>query len=389
MEQGMSEHYTRADIERAGHWVIKLGSNVLLERPGLLDRPTFAALVRGVDALMGAGISVTIVSSGAVALGRQIMADRDDGTRSIPRLQALAALGQPHLLNLYDAEFSHYGRRVAQLLFTRGDLDDRKRYLNARYALEEVRALGAIPIINENDTVATEELRFGDNDQLAAMTCGLVGADMLVILSDVDGVYEVEIDPVENTRRFTARIPHIEARSERLDELAGPSRSGVGTGGMVTKITAARIAARVGVPTIIAPGKRGGVLESLAAGEDVGTLLYPDGEQRAASGKKVWLGTSALAVGSIVCDGGAMRAVIERGASLLPVGITEVRGDFEEGSTVELLDSSSGERFALGVSVYSSRALTRLIGSTTDEIEERLGYKLLDCAVHRDNLVCL
>ncbi|MEC9439803.1 MAG: glutamate 5-kinase [Myxococcota bacterium] len=382
----MSEHYTRADIERTNHWVIKLGSNVLLERPGLLDRPTFASLVRGVDALMRAGISVTIVSSGAVALGRQIMADRDDGSRSIPRLQALAALGQPHLLNLYDAEFSHYGRRVAQLLFTRGDLDDRKRYLNARYAIEEVRALGAIPIINENDTVATEELRFGDNDQLAAMTCGLVGADVLVILSDVDGVYEV--DETQQTRRFTTRIPQIEARSERLDVLAGPSRSGVGTGGMVTKITAARIAARVGVPTIIAPGKRAGVLESLAAGEDVGTLLYPDGEQRAASGKKVWLGTSALAVGSLVCDGGAKRAVIERGASLLPVGITEVRGDFEEGSTVELLDKD-GERFALGVSVYSSRAVTRLIGSTTDEIEQRLGYKLLDCAVHRDNLVCL
>ncbi len=382
----MSEHYTRADIERTNHWVIKLGSNVLLERPGLLDRPTFASLVRGVDALMRAGISVTIVSSGAVALGRQIMADRDDGSRSIPRLQALAALGQPHLLNLYDAEFSHYGRRVAQLLFTRGDLDDRKRYLNARYAIEEVRALGAIPIINENDTVATEELRFGDNDQLAAMTCGLVGADVLVILSDVDGVYEV--DETQQTRRFTTRIPQIEARSERLAVLAGPSRSGVGTGGMVTKITAARIAARVGVPTIIAPGKRAGVLESLAAGEDVGTLLYPDGEQRAASGKKVWLGTSALAVGSLVCDGGAKRAVIERGASLLPVGITEVRGDFEEGSTVELLDKD-GERFALGVSVYSSRAVTRLIGSTTDEIEQRLGYKLLDCAVHRDNLVCL
>ncbi|MEC9399162.1 MAG: glutamate 5-kinase [Myxococcota bacterium] len=382
----MSEHYTRADIERTNHWVIKLGSNVLLERPGLLDRPTFASLVRGVDALMRAGISVTIVSSGAVALGRQIMADRDDGSRSIPRLQALAALAQPHLLNLYDAEFSHYGRRVAQLLFTRGDLDDRKRYLNARYAIEEVRALGAIPIINENDTVATEELRFGDNDQLAAMTCGLVGADVLVILSDVDGVYEV--DETQQTRRFTTRIPQIEARSERLDVLAGPSRSGVGTGGMVTKITAARIAARVGVPTIIAPGKRAGVLESLAAGEDVGTLLYPDGEQRAASGKKVWLGTSALAVGSLVCDGGAKRAVIERGASLLPVGITEVRGDFEEGSTVELLDKD-GERFALGVSVYSSRAVTRLIGSTTDEIEQRLGYKLLDCAVHRDNLVCL
>lgn len=382
----MSEHYTRADIERTNHWVIKLGSNVLLERPGLLDRPTFASLVRGVDALMRAGISVTIVSSGAVALGRQIMAERDDGSRSIPRLQALAALGQPHLLNLYDAEFSHYGRRVAQLLFTRGDLDDRKRYLNARYAIEEVRALGAIPIINENDTVATEELRFGDNDQLAAMTCGLVGADVLVILSDVDGVYEV--DETQQTRRFTTRIPQIEARSERLDVLAGPSRSGVGTGGMVTKITAARIAARVGVPTIIAPGKRAGVLESLAAGEDVGTLLYPDGEQRAASGKKVWLGTSALAVGSLVCDGGAKRAVIERGASLLPVGIIEVRGDFEEGSTVELLDKD-GERFALGVSVYSSRAVTRLIGSTTDEIEQRLGYKLLDCAVHRDNLVCL
>lgn len=380
----MSEQ--RAQImEAASSWVIKLGSNVLLGRGGRLDRPTFAGLIQGVDALERAQRSVTLVSSGAVALGRQLMGRMSGGARpSIPRLQALAALGQPRLLKLYELELGHYGRRVAQLLFTRGDLSDRGRYLNARYAIDEVRALGALPIINENDTVATEELRFGDNDQLAAMTCGLVGADLLVILSDVDGIFEVA-QGEHGERIFTERIEQIEADHPRLDVIAGPSRSGVGTGGMVTKVEAARIAARVGVPTIIAPGKRQGVLEALAAGEPVGTLLVPPAGSGGLSGRKVWLGAGARPVGQLWCDEGAVAAVCERGASLLPSGVTRVEGEFEEGAVVELVDER-GERFGLGLSVYGAEDLRRIAGARSDEIAARLGFKLVDEAIHRDNL---
>ena len=375
----------REVVKNAGHWVIKLGSNVLLARQGIMDRPTFAGLIYELDALGRQGVEVTVVSSGAVALGRQLMGLGPSSSRDIPRLQALAALGQPQLLKLYEAEFGYYGKRVAQLLFTRSDLDDRQRYLNARQAITQLRALGAIPIINENDTVATDELRFGDNDQLAAMTSGLVGAQLLVILSDVDGVYDVEVGE-GGERRLTSRITSIEAQDETLDRVAGPSLSGVGTGGMVTKVLAARIAARAGVPTVIAPGKRAGVLRALRAGEDVGTLILP-GEQSMA-GKKLWLGTSARAVGEIACDEGARRAVVEQGASLLPRGIVSVSGEFEEGSVVALVDER-GVRFALGLSVYDSRSLRLIKGSHTADIERVLGYHLLDCAVHRDNMVCV
>lgn len=381
----MSQTHDRERVVRAQHWVIKLGSNVLLREAMQLDRPTFASLIQGMDALIKRGHRVTVVSSGAVALGRQALGGLAR-PKSIPKLQALAALGQSRLIQLYEREFGFYGRDVAQLLLSRYDLDDRHRYLNARHALQAVHEYGAIPIINENDSVATEELRFGDNDQLAAMTCGLAQAELLVILSDVDGVYEV--DDSSGQRRFTTRISQIEAMSPHLDEIAGPSASSVGTGGMVTKIVASRIASRFGVPTVIAPGKRAGVLEALAQGQDVGTLLLPSSSVSAVAGKKVWLGAGAVAVGELWLDAGAVRALKERGASLLSSGLRKVVGEFDEGAVVDLM-GPDGQAFARGVCVYPARDLRLLCGVKSDQIEAVLGYKIIDEVIHRDDLVVL
>ena len=223
---GIKERENLLNVKR---WVIKLGSNVLLDERGELDRVVFVSLVREVHALMSQGCEVTLVSSGAVALGRMHLR-LERRPSDLDALQALAAVGQPLLMALYGEEFGRYGRAVAQVLFSRDDLNRRARYLNARRALRKLGDLGAVAIVNENDTVATEELRFGDNDRLAAMTCGVVSAEQLVILSDVDGVFDVEAGE-GGERRFTERIEAIEAEDERLDEVAGPSRSGVGTGG--------------------------------------------------------------------------------------------------------------------------------------------------------------
>lgn len=366
--------------------VIKIGSAVFLKDRVQVDRPAFASLVEGVDALIRRGWAVTLVSSGAVAMGRQWLGTRDLESREIPRLQAYAALGQSRLMEMYEAEFGHYGQKVAQILFTRGDLSDRSRYLNARHTLATLEELGAIPVINENDTVATEELRFGDNDELAAMTTGLVGAQALILLSDIQGLRRAEVGS-DGKRRLGELISSISVDDPRLDEWAGPSITGVGTGGMISKVRAARTAARMGAATVIVPGKERGILQRLADGENVGTFFDP-GEYRPTHGKKVWLGTGALARGMILCDAGAQRAVKEGGASLLPSGIVAVRGEFNEGEVVEIADEA-GKVFARGLAVYSAEELRAIAGHHSDEIEAILDYKVLDAAIHRDNLLVL
>ncbi len=376
----------RTDLSTHQHWVVKIGSSVFLRDDRHVDRPTFVDLVWGVDALLGAGHRVTIVSSGAVALGRGRLGWPEvDQQSAVTDQQALAALGQSRLVQMYEAELSHYGRKVAQILFSRADLDDRERFLNARRALRRVHQFGAIPIINENDSVATEELRFGDNDRLAAMTCGVEQADALILLSDVDGIYEVDRKGDEPV--FGERLRAVGVDDPKLDEVAGPSDSEVGTGGMVSKVIAARIAARIGVPTIIAPGKRPGVLGELRAGGELGTHLDP-GEREELVGKKVWLGAGARPVGTIRCDAGAREALIGEGASLLPSGVVGVDGEFAEGSVVELRDEE-GDLFARGVTVYGSEELREIAGRHSRQIDEILGHRILDCVVHRDSLVVL
>ena len=374
----------RERLGRTEHVVIKIGSALFLKEEGRVDRPAFASLVEGIDGLLRRGWAVTVVSSGAVAMGRQRLGLEGERGRDIPQLQALAALGQSRLMEMYEAEFSHYGRMVAQVLFSRGDLSDRGRYLNARRTLEMLHHFGAVPVINENDTVATEELRFGDNDELAAMTAGLVGAQTLVLLSDVEGLKEVS-EKADGTRRFGAVVEQIGVDDPRVDQWAGPSMSKVGTGGMISKVRAARIAARAGVTTVIAPGKMPGVLEAVATGETVGTVFDP-GRLTGLGGRKLWLGGGAIAQGEILCDKGALHALRESGASLLPSGIVEVRGVFDEGDVVELV-TPDGETFGRGLSVYGAEDLRAIAGAQSAEIESILGFKVLDEAIHRDNLV--
>jgi glutamate 5-kinase len=385
VEQDHAQREARATLVNARHWAVKIGSNTLLRDGWQIDRPIFAQLVRELDWLIRDEREVTVVSSGAVALGRQMLGGLADRPLDVSLTRALAAMGQARLIQLYEHELSFYGRHAAQLLFTRADLDDRRRYLHARAALQAVQRFGAVPIINENDTVATDELRFGDNDQLAAMTCGMVQADVLVILSDIDGIYEVE--ETGESRRFTHRIPLLQADDPRLDAIAGPSASGVGTGGMVTKILAARIASRAGIPTVIAPGKRPGVLEALARGEDVGTLLLPSGQ--GVVGRKVWISGGARAVGSLVCDEGAQRAVQRRGASLLPSGIKLVHGEFGEGAVVELVRERDGEVFARGISAYAAVDLRKIVGHRSEEIATILSSKIANAIIHRNDLIVL
>ncbi|AWV88362.1 glutamate 5-kinase [Bradymonas sediminis] len=376
----------RSAIAEAEHWVVKLGSAVFLGDSRQLDRPVFTALIEDISKLLRRGKRVTLVSSGAVALGREHLGWPEDGGASIPCLQAYAAVGQSRLMQLYADEFVHHGHKIAQILFSRADLDARRRFLNARMTLERLHQMGVVPIINENDTVATEELRFGDNDRLAAMTCGVVHADMLVILSDVEGIFEVE-QASDGSRKFGERIAQIEADDPHLMEIAGPSISGVGTGGMTSKVQAAQIAARMGVPTVIARGKRRGVLGEIADQKDVGTLIGADRDAGLA-GKKVWLGTGARPVGRLLCDAGAVRALRERGASLLPSGVLSVEGAFDEGAVVELSDEH-GVAFARGISVYGSSDIERIAGHHSDEIVGRLGFRILDTIVHRDGLVMI
>ncbi len=371
----------RSNLASSSHWVIKIGSGVLV-RDGRIDRPNFTSLVEGIHHLIEAGHLVTVVSSGAVAIGRRALPHVTGS--DLPELQALAALGQAKLIQMWDEELGHYGHRAAQVLFGRADLDRRQGFLNARLAIEAIHRLNVVPIINENDTIATEGLRFDDNDELAGMTSGLVQADLLVILSDVAGIYDVEVE--DGNRRFTDKVDTISSEDPYLDVIAGPAVSGVGRGGMISKVAAARTACRFGIPCVIAPGKARHILEQIRAGDRVGTVVTP--AQSGLQGRKVWLGAGALSVGQLHCDLGAVEALTQNGASLLPRGVVAVDGEWPEGSVVDLV-TPSGIVFARGLSVYSAAEIKELAGRHSDDIKEMLGYKVIDAVVHRDSLVLL
>ena len=365
--------------------VIKIGSAVLLRDGVHPDRPAFCGIVQELANLASQGFRIVVVSSGAVATGLQKMKlDRRPRGEDIPTLQALAALGQARLMQSYESEFGLYGLQVAQILLTRDDFNDRTRYINARRALGAVHAFAAIPIVNENDTVATEEIRFGDNDQLAAMVAAMVSAELLVLLSDVDGLYTA--DP--HTDKAATRIRTERAFAADLDPMVGGANEGkgVGTGGMRTKLLAARLAASVAIPTVIAPGKHPGVLRQILDGGDIGTRLCPEPGIERLAARKAWIGTGLTPRGRITCDQGAVEAIVARGKSLLPSGIIAVEGNFGEGDPVELVDGN-GRGFAQGLSCYGADAVRIIMGHQSTEITSLLGYRLLDAVVHRDELV--
>ena len=367
----------RSTLARSRRPVIKIGSAVLAGAGGKsLDRKKFAALCDDL-ASVAQGRTPVVVSSGAVALGVERL-----GLASRPRemalKQAAAAVGQSRLMRLYDDELEARGLRCAQVLLTHADIANRGRYLNARRALSELLSRQVVPIINENDTVSVEEIKFGDNDALAAMVVDLVEADLLVILTDAGGVYTA--DPRKDAK--ATRIAEIERVTPSVEALAGSGDSAVGTGGMITKLRAARRASESGVASAILPGEPG-MLRRLFDGEDVGTVVHPLGERRGL--RKRWM-LDLKTRGELRVDDGARAALVERKKSLLPSGVREVHGTFLSGDPVEIA-TLDGHSFARGLAVYSADEVRRISGLRSAEIEGRLGYRLLDCVVHRDDLV--
>ena len=315
--------------------VVKLGSNTLTGGGDRLSRPQMLELVRQIASLHRQGLEIVVVSSGAVAAGREVLglAPQAHPQKGIPYKQMLAAVGQNHLMRAWTDLFGIYGIPIAQTLLTRGDLANRQRYLNARNTLLALLDHGVITIINENDTVAVEEIRIGDNDNLSALVAGLVEADLLVLLTDTDGLYTA--DPrTDPTAQLIPEVPRIDARLERL---AGRPGSDRGVGGMVTKIQAARLATQAGSAVVIANGSAPDVLVRLAGGERLGTLFHPAADSPGS--RQCWLASGLASHGRVQVDAGAARAIVERGSSLLPAGITAVDGRFQRGDTVDIADA--------------------------------------------------
>jgi len=360
--------------------VVKVGSGVLSRR-GALRRRIFTEIARQISELCDAGRQVVLVSSGSIAMGSRILGWSHPG-RSIPEKQAAAAVGQIGLSELYRRRFAGYGRQVAQVLVTRSGLDDRERFLNARRTLLTLLSLGVVPVVNENDTVATEEIRFGDNDSLSATVVNLVAADLLVILTDVDGLHT---HPPEPGRRKPPLYGVIESITPEIERAAGGSTSAFGRGGMVTKLAAARSAARSGAATVVCNGRARNVIAQVASGEPIGTL-FASGSRLAS--RKHWLAFTAHPRGRLVVDAGAVHALVQRGRSLLPAGIVGVEGSFGIGDPVSCVDEGERE-FARGLAAYASADVNRIKGVSTRRITQLLGYSNGDEVIHRDDLVLL
>ena len=370
----------RKAAKSARRIVVKVGSGVLSNR-GALRLRIFTEIARQISALCDSGRQVVLVSSGAIAMGSRTLGWSHPG-RSIPEKQAAAAVGQIGLLELYRRRFARYERQVAQVLVTRSGLDDRERFLNARRTLTTLLSLGVVPIVNENDTVATEEIRFGDNDNLSATVVNLVAADLLVILTDVDGLH---VRVPEPRRRKPTLYGVIESITPEIERAAGGSSSAFGRGGMITKLAAARSAARSGAATVLCNGRTRNVIARVAAGEPVGTL-FTSGSRMAS--RKHWLAFTAHPRGRVVVDEGAVRALVEKGRSLLPAGIIGVEGSFGIGDPISCVDERERE-FARGLAAYASAEVNRIKGVSTRRITQLLGYSNGDEVVHRDDLVLL
>ena len=372
----------RALLVGAKTVVVKVGSRVLSGPDGCLDVAQVRSLAKQLATLADAGHQVVLVSSGAVAsgMGRLGLKQRPSDLAS---LQAVAAVGQAHLIQSYESYFSTLGRHAAQILLIADDLDDRTRYLNVRNTLLALLQLGVIPIINENDTVAVDELltTFGDNDRLAAMVAGLFSRPALIILSDVEGVYNM--DP----RHPEAKVLNtIEQVDQSIFDLAVNRSTGISKGGMASKLKAAQFVTQSGAPVIIAGGRVENVLTRLVDGEVLGTLFLPS--QRGMAPKKRWIGFTAQASGALFVDAGAARAIRSGGPSLLAIGIVQVNGQFVKGEVLSVLDEA-GVEIARGLTNYSSQELTKIRGLRSLAIAEVLGYCPYEEVIHRDNMTII
>ena len=373
--------FKRTQIPQTRRWVVKIGSALLTAEGQGLDRQALGGWVDQMADWIAGGKELVLVSSGAVAEGMCRMGwSRRPGT--LHQLQAAAAIGQMGLVQAWESCFQRRGLHTAQVLVTHDDLSDRKRYLNARSTLLALLDLSVVPVVNENDAVANDELRFGDNDTLAALVANLVEADLLVLLTDQEGLFDADprLDPNAEL------IAEARVDDSRLDHMAGDSMGGLGRGGMSTKLRAARLAARSGAATVIASGSDPGTLTRIAAGDDLGTLLIPS--QGTDAARKRWLAGQLQARGSLVLDAGAVRVLREAGSSLLAVGVKQVKGQFQRGEVVVCVDEA-GNQVARGLINFSAEEARKIMGQPSGRFYDILGYVDEDELIHRDNLVLL
>ena len=357
--------------------VIKAGSGMLTGNTGL-NTKVINSLSRDICSLRENGVEVVLVSSGAIASGLKKLGITKR-PKSISKKQATAAIGQSSLMMAYEKAFSRYGKMVAQILITRDDFNNRRRYLNARNTIFTLLSWDITPIINENDTVAFDEIKFGDNDNLSAMVANMTEANLLINLTDMEGLFDK--DP--RTNKDARLINVVEKINSDVIRYAGTDPGSLGTGGMASKIKAARKVTLRGIPAIIANGRRQGVLTDIFKGEEIGTLFLP--QENAFCGRKHWIAFSKAPKGRLVIDRGAVDALKKNGKSLLPSGIKKITGDFIRGDSVILLDDDKRE-IAVGMTNYSSDEIKKIMGLKSSEIESVLGHKDDDEVIHRDNL---
>jgi glutamate 5-kinase len=364
--------------------VVKFGTNLLTGGSGRLDVDIMSGLTAQVAQLHRAGHEIIIVSSGAVAAGRQKLGLARE-IKGIPFKQVLASVGQSQLMNIYDQLFTKHNIVIAQALLTKSDLIDRSGYLNARNTLLALLDLGVICIVNENDVVATEELGefiFGDNDNLSAMVANLVDADLLVILTDIDGLYTADPRRCPDAKL----IPKVEKIDTEIERLAGNAGSSYGVGGMVTKIEAAKLATTSGITVVIANGAKPDILKQIVNGHGVGTIFPPRTSKM--ESRKRWMLSGLASKGKIIIDDGAVAALKTEGRSLLPAGVIRVEGNFERGDVVDIFDTN-GNHIGCGISNYNSTAANRIKGAHSEDILDLLGYEYGDEIIHRNNMVLI
>lgn len=366
------------DFSEVKRIVVKVGSSSLIYDTGKPNLARMEMLVRQLADLHNRGLDVLLVTSGAIGVGFNRLG-YSQKPKSIPEKQAAAAVGQGILMHMYEKFFAEYGVMVGQILLTREDFSDRRRFLNARNTMYALLGLRVIPVINENDTVTVEEIKLGDNDTLAAQVAGLVDADLLLLLSDIDGLYTSN----PKTDPGATIIPMVTEINREIEAMAGGAGSSVGTGGMSTKLHAARMAMHSGLPTVLAGAGMDDVIRRVVAGEQVGTVFWPSVRL---DNKKRWIAYCATVQGKLHVDDGAVQALIRRGKSLLPSGITRVEGVFEMGNTVSVI-APDGREIARGIVNYSAGEVNLIKGLKTQDIHGVLGHKDYDEVVHRNNLV--
>ncbi|NMC32066.1 MAG: glutamate 5-kinase [Veillonellaceae bacterium] len=373
--------FDRTQLQAARRIVVKVGTSTLTHPNGKLNFSRIEGLVRELADAVNAGKQILLVSSGAVGAGMDRLGWKEK-PKTIPAKQAAAAVGQGILMHTYEKLFAEYGQVVAQVLLTREDSVNRRRYANSRNTLLTLLNIGVIPIINENDAVSIDELKIGDNDTLSANVAAIVDADVLIILSDVEGVYSANPQTDPQARL----LPEIADVTPEVEAMCGGAGTLRGTGGMLTKMAAARMAMNSGIVMVIASGSRDGAVQSILAGTPIGTLFPP--RQNRLQFRKRWLAFGARIKGRLTVDRGCAQALLSNGSSLLAAGVKNVEGSFEQGSTVSIVNPDGWE-IARGLVNYSTDDVRKIMGAHTHEIAEILGHKPYDEVVHRDNLVLL